>query len=76
MVYDPADITVIGLVKLPKAATLQEARQAQAAMPPPRGRAAKTGWFLRPAPRKPRAPPRQAQAAAAAAAFRGYYKEK
>ena len=56
MVYNPADITVIGLVKLPEAATLQEARRAQAAMPPPRGRAAKTGWFLRPAPRKPRAP--------------------
>ena len=75
MVYNPADITVIGLVKLPEAATLQEARRAQAAMPPPRGRAAETGWFLRPAPRAPRAPPRQA-GAAAQAAVRADYKKK
>ena len=31
MVYDEADITVVGLVKLPQPATLQEARRAQAA---------------------------------------------
>jgi hypothetical protein len=75
VVYDPANITVVGIVKLPRAATLQEARQAQAAMPPPRGRAAKTGWFLRPAPRAPRVPPRQ-PGAAAAAAVRADYKKK
>ena len=74
MVYDPANITVVGIVKLPSAATLQEARRAQGAMPPPRGRAATTGWYLRPAPRKPRVPPRQ-PGAAAQAAVRADYKK-
>ena len=55
MVYNPADITVIGIVRLPKSVTLQEARRAQAAMPRARGRGWDQ-WFLRPAPRAPRAP--------------------
>ena len=55
MVYDPANITVIGIVRLPKSATLQEARRAQAAMPRARGRGWDQ-WFLRPAQRAPRAP--------------------
>ena len=72
MVYDEADITVVGLVKLPQPATLQAARRAQAAMPPLRGRAATTGWYLRPAPRAPRvpAPPRAGRGFAASWGFK------
>ena len=47
MVYDPAHVTVVGAVRVPKAPTLQAAIAAQASMPRAKGRGVSRGWFLR-----------------------------
>ena len=47
MVYDPAHVTVVGAVRVPKAPTLQAALAAQRAMPAASGPGAGRGWFLR-----------------------------
>ena len=47
MVYDPAHVTVVGAVRVPKAPTLQAALAAQRAMPAAGGPGADRGWFLR-----------------------------
>ncbi len=74
MCYDPANIAVVGVVRLPQGRTLQEAIAAQRAMPAPRGRAAKTGWLLRPTPRAPPPPRDTKHTRGAAKAF--HFKKK
>ena len=43
MVYDPAHVTVVGAVRVPKAPTLKAAIAAQESLSPADG----PGWFLR-----------------------------
>ena len=47
MVYDPAHVTVVGAIRVPKAPTLQAALAAQRKMPAASGPGADRGWFLR-----------------------------
>ena len=65
MVYDPAHVTVVGAIRVPKAPTLQAALAAQRAMPAAVGPGADRGWFLRDReramPSQPRAQPQHAR---------------
>ena len=47
MVYDPAHVTVVGAIRVPKAPKLKEAIAAQREMPAASGPGADRGWFLR-----------------------------
>ena len=65
MVYDPAHVTVVGAIRVPRAPTLQAALAAQRAMPAAGGPGADRGWFLRDReramPSQPRAQPQHAR---------------
>ena len=70
MVYDPAHVTVVGAVRVPKAPTLQAAIAAQASMPRAKGRGVSRGWFLRDRQRAVPTAPSSAPHRTAAKAFR------
>ena len=63
MCYDPANITIVGAIKLPKPPTLQEAIRAQREMS--RAEGPEGGgwdqWFLRTPPSAPPPPPAPAR---------------
>ena len=69
MVYDPAHVTVVGAIRVPKAPTLQAALAAQRAMPAASGPGADRGWFLRDRERAMPQPPASAQHRSAAKQF-------
>jgi len=62
VVYDPAHVTVVGAVRVPRAPTLQAALAAQRAMPAAVGPGADRGWFLRDRERAMPSQPRLARA--------------
>ena len=66
MVYDPAHVTVVGAVRVPKAPTLKAAIAAQESLSPADG----PGWFLRDRERAMPQPPASKQHRAAAKQFR------